>query len=111
MLRVAAAQFFAQLWIEALPEAGQIGGCLYGPLVRREQMDNQRNLVASDARALADAEEILQPRCDPGRLAAFVMDGRVAAAGQAQTGWSELLERLRAGALFEELHQVGGHFF
>ena len=78
---VAAAEFPAELWIQALPEAGEVCGGLDGALVGGEQVDHQSDLPVLDARCFAEAEEILQSRCDPGRLVRVVVDARLAAVG------------------------------
>src|SRR3954449_10493502 len=52
----------------ALPKTLQVGRYLDGSLIRREQVQDQRNPPSSDRRALAHTEEILYSRRDPGRL-------------------------------------------
>ncbi len=60
MFRIAAAQFLAQLWIGAIPEAAQIARHLDGPAVRREQRQHHRLFSAADARRFRQPEQFLQ---------------------------------------------------
>src|SRR6266404_6012404 len=57
MLRISPAQLAAHLRIEALPEPRQVAGGLNRPLVRRKQMNHQRNFSVTDARRFPHAEK------------------------------------------------------
>src|SRR5690606_5321197 len=74
MLRVAAHQLPADARIVALPKASQIRGDLDGPLVRRQQVDLQRELASTNPRGLDETEEILETRLDPRRPSGLVVD-------------------------------------
>jgi hypothetical protein len=59
VLGITPAQFSSNLRIQPLPESGEISGGLDGPLVWRQQMYNQWNFTARDARCFPHAEEVL----------------------------------------------------
>ena len=63
-------------------------------------MDHQRRLGAPDAGAFREAEEVLQTGGHPGRLARFVMDFCLAAAGKTERGWRRFVQQAAAGLLF-----------
>src|SRR5688572_2287377 len=73
VFRITPAQFATDLRIKPFPKTCQITGLLYGPLVRRQQVYNNRNVSASNTRRLGESEEILEPRRDPRRLTSYIV--------------------------------------
>src|SRR5262249_31694377 len=69
------------------PKAGEIGGDLNGALVRREQLEHRGHPPARENRPLRHAEEILQPRSEPG-AALSVLD-----AGSSSTRKGDVIRR------------------
>ena len=98
--RIAAAELAADPGVVLAPEPGQIARDLHRAPVRGQQVDDQRDPPATDGRPLLHAEEVLEPRLDPRRLPALVVDGHLAAPGQAQA-------RRRVGA--QALPEGVGH--
>ena len=101
MAWVAAHQFPADFRVETCPETGEIRGRLHGPLIRREQVDDERYLVGTDARCLLHAEEILQSRSDPWRLAFVIVDFELTATLQTNVQRGIFLETAGICLLFE----------
>src|SRR5882672_10737518 len=93
MLWIATHQFAAHLRIQSLPEAGKISCGLHRSLIRGKQMDYDRRLSYSDAWSITHAEEVLQARSNPRRLARFVVDSGPPSAVQPKCAW----ERFPAG--------------
>ncbi len=58
-------------------------------------MDHERHLAAGDARAFRHPKKILQTRRHPRRLAALIMNLRIAAAIESQARRRDLIEHLR----------------
>src|SRR5258708_2275955 len=83
MPRISAAEFLAYLWIEPLPETGEILRHLHWPLVGRKQVDHHIHLSIGDRRRFAHAEEVLQAGGDPGRLIGGITHARPEPPGQA----------------------------
>ena len=79
---IAAGEFLADLWVEALPEARQVAGHLHGTLIRRQEPDNHWDSAPCHGGRFAHAEEVLQARCDPRRLIGFVVDTDLSPDGQ-----------------------------
>ena len=111
MARVAAAEFPAQLRVEAHPEAAEIRGGLDGPLVRGEQMDHERDGAAGDAGAFLHAEKILQAGGDPRGFPAFIVHFRRAAGGEFQARRGDLFEGRGVELSFERPDETGGVLF
>jgi hypothetical protein len=57
---ITAHEFFADLRVEALPEAGQVGSGLHGTMIRREEMNDKGRLIRPDGGSLRHAEEVLE---------------------------------------------------
>src|SRR5581483_11201240 len=68
-------------------------------------------MIPPNPRAFTHAEEILQPRGNPGGLPALIVHYGLAAAGQSQAGRREVLQVLSAYALFERGNQSSRRFF
>lgn len=60
VFRVATHELFANGRVVARPETGQVRGDLHGALVRREQVEHERDRAVRNAWALAHSEEVLQ---------------------------------------------------
>ena len=84
VLRIPAHQFAAYLRIKPFPESCQVPRRLHGAVVRREQVDDNRRLSLSYAWCLAHAEEVLQAGSNPGRLAMFIVNFRLASTLQSE---------------------------
>jgi len=69
-------------------------------------MHHQRHFTACDSRAFRHAEEILETRCHPGRLAAFVVHLCVAAGSETKTHRGNLFEQVRIEFAFERGQQA-----
>src|SRR5436309_14846499 len=100
MLGIAAHQLLAQRRIMLGPEARQVGGDLDGALVRREQVQDERDAAVADRRRAREAEEVLHARRDPWRLIELVVDRRAAAARQLEVSRREAIDE---SALVAEL--------
>src|SRR5690242_17937268 len=108
---ISAAELAADLWIESLPESGDVGCRLHRALIGSEQMHHNGDLAVRNARSLAHAEEILEAGGDPGRFALLVMNFRLAAAGQTNAAGRDFIESLPSRALFEQRdHRLRGGF-
>src|SRR5262245_19931851 len=82
MLGIATHQLLAQPRVVLGPEAGEILRDLHRALVRREQVENERDATVADGGRTREAEEVLHPRRDPRRLLELVVDRHAAAARQ-----------------------------
>src|ERR1051326_414595 len=99
---ISAAELAAGLWLESLPESGDVGCRLHRALIGSEQVHDKRDLAVGNPRRLAHAEEILEPRGDPWRFAGFIVDSRLTSAGQTNTAGRDFIESLPSRALFEQ---------
>ena len=84
MARVPSHQLAADLRVKAIPEAGKVGGGLDGAVVGGQEMGDDGGPVCAETRGLAHAEEVLEARGDPRRLALLVVDLGLAAALEAK---------------------------
>jgi len=111
VFRIAASEFLAQLRIEAFPESGEVGGGLNRALAGGQKLDDERHLSAGDSRGFAHSEEVLQAGCDPGRLAAIVVDSSLPASGQVQSGRRDVVQQRAVHLAFERGQESGGGVF
>ena len=109
--RVAAHEFAAYLWVEALPEACEVGSGLHGAMIGREQVYDYRGVGRADARGFFHAEEVLQTGGDPGWLAVVVVNLCYTAALKAQGFRGGLVQLLLAYALLQQGDEIGGSGF
>ena len=98
---IAAHELAADLRVEALPEAREVGGGLDGALIGGEKVHDDRRAVGAEARGVGHAEEVLQARGDPGGAVGFVVDAGLAAAAEAEGGGPELFELAAVELAFE----------
>src|SRR5437016_10983503 len=78
--RVAAAELLPHLGIRRAPEAREIVRDLHGPLVGREQLEDQRHAAAREARRRREAEHLLDACGDGGRALRRVSNARAPSA-------------------------------
>ena len=92
--------------VEALPEAGEVGGRLDSSLVRGEQVDDEGRLVGADAGGVLHAEEVLQAGGYPRGAAVFVVDFCLATRLEADADRCQFVEEACVGLLLEEGQEI-----
>src|SRR6185312_17036667 len=93
VLRIAAAHLAAHGGIAAAPEAAEIARHLQWPPGWREQMQEQRDPAARNARRVARAEQLLETHREHRHLAA-VVEGHARAARHRDMRRRQALQRL-----------------
>ena len=84
--------------VMARPEAGEIGRDLHRALIRRKQMEDQRDATLGDLRRLRHPEEVLHARRDPRGFRRLVVDFHAPAACEGDSRRGQAIDSRARGA-------------
>src|ERR1700690_302577 len=92
MLRITSHQFAAYLRVEPLPESCEISCRLYWPLIRSQQVNHHWRWLRPTSWRHAPTEKLLQARRNPRRVAALIVNLRLAATLQPYACWRDFTQ-------------------